>query len=110
MLVFFCGVGNALVNVNAMVLITRHTADEVRGRVFAAVQGTISAAQIVSLAVGGLLLFAFAPRPIIVTGACLSVVALALTIAPVLRSGAPSLAPAADGGGHTSPTKGTVAA
>jgi MFS family permease len=88
-LVFFVGVGNALVNVNAMVLLTTNSTDEVRGRVFAAINGTVSAAQIVALSIGGLLLFAFAPRPIIIAGGVASVVALALTATPVLRAGTP---------------------
>jgi len=76
------------VNVNAMVLLTTNSTDEVRGRVFAAINGTVSAAQIVALSVGGLLLFAFAPRSIIVAGGVASAIALALTIRPVLRAGA----------------------
>jgi MFS family permease len=75
------------VNVNAMVLFTRSSTDAIRGRVFSAIQGTVSAAQIAALAIGGLLLFEFAPRPIILVGAGASAVALAFTIGPVLRAG-----------------------
>jgi len=98
LLIFACGIGNGMVNVNAMVLITAHSTDEFRGRIFSAVNGTVSAAQILSIAVGGLLLLHFAPRPIIIAGALASVVALALTISPVLRAGAASPALAEDGG------------
>jgi MFS family permease len=85
-LLVLVGIGNALVNVNLMVLIARTTADEVRGRVFSAIQGTVSAAQLVSLAAGGLLLLVFAPGPIILAGAILSALALCVTVAPVLRA------------------------
>lgn len=89
-LLLLTGAANALVNVNAMVLITRNSTDAIRGRVFAAVQGTVSAAQIGALALGGLLLFEFAPRPIILVGAAVSAVALVFTVGPVLRAGAVS--------------------
>jgi hypothetical protein len=59
--------------------------------VFSAVQGTVSAAQILALVIGGLLLFVLAPRTIILAGGAASAVALALTIGPVVRSaGAPA--------------------
>lgn len=96
---FLAGVCNALVNVNAMVLITRGAADEVRGRVFAAVNGVVSAGQIGALAAGGLLLLVIAPRTLILGGAVASAAALCLTVGPVLRASAPSpLAEDGDGG------------
>lgn len=87
-LLVFVGAANALVNVNAMVLITTSSTDEIRGRVFSAINGTVSAAQILALSIGGLLLFAFAPRPIIIVGGLVSAVALGATVRPVLRAGA----------------------
>ncbi len=96
--IFLAGVGNGLVNVNAMVLITRSAIDEVRGRVFAAINGLVSAAQIGSLAIGGLLLLAFAPRTVILGGAVASIGALVLTVGPVLRASVAS-APRQGGGG-----------
>jgi MFS family permease len=86
-LLAFVGASNALVNVNAMVLVTRSSTDEVRGRVFSAIQGTVSAAQIAALAIGGLLLLEFAPRPIILVGSAASALALAFTVRPVLLAG-----------------------
>jgi MFS family permease len=86
-LLVLVGAANALVNVNAMVLVTRNSTDAIRGRVFSAIQGTVSAAQIAAIAMGGLLLFEFAPRPIILVGSLASAVALALTVRPVLRAG-----------------------
>jgi len=106
-LIFACGIGNGLVNVNAMVLITAHSTDEYRGRIFSAVNGTVSAAQITSIAIGGLLLLRFSPRPIIVVGALTSILALALTIAPVLRAGAASPAHAGDGAPQRAETSAT---
>jgi MFS family permease len=110
-LLVFLGASNALVNVNAGVLITTHSTDEIRGRVFSAVQGTVSAAQIVALSVGGILLVTIKqPRLIILGGAVASAVALALTIAPVLRAGASSLAPAEVGGGTDVAATGSLSA
>jgi MFS family permease len=86
-LLVLVGAGNALLNVNAMVMITTHSTDEIRGRVFSAVQGTVSAAQILALLAGGLLLLVVAPRPIILAGALISAVTLCVTVAPVLRAG-----------------------
>lgn len=94
-----CGMANAVVNVNVSVLVVRHTDPALRGRVFAAVQGTVSAAQIVSLAVGGALLLAVAPRPIILVGAACAIVVLGVTVTPLLRShdfGAGTVQPPAD--------------
>jgi MFS family permease len=85
-ILFVTGASNALVNISAMVLLTRRSSTDVRGRVFSAVQGSISAAQVGAMAAGGLLLFWFAPRSIILVGAALSVVAVALTLGPVLRA------------------------
>jgi MFS family permease len=87
-LLVFVGAANALVNVNAMVLLTTNSTDEVRGRVFSAINGTVSAAQIAALSIGGALLFEFTPRSIILAGGAAAAVALACTIGPVLRAGA----------------------
>jgi MFS family permease len=105
-LLLLVGGANALTNVNAMVILTRATTDEVRGRVFAATQGTISAAQITAMAIGGLLLVAFpnGARPIILLGAAGSVLALVATAAPVVRAGrVPARAPTAALGGEVEP-------
>jgi MFS family permease len=85
----FTGVCNGALNVNAMVLLTRNSGEAIRGRVFAAVQGTVGAAQIAAMACGGLLLSSFPSdaRTIILAGAAASVVALCATVRPVLRAG-----------------------
>lgn len=89
-LLVFVGAANAILNVNASVMITTQCTDEIRGRVFSAVQGTISAAQILALLAGGLLLLAVSPRMIIIVGALISAATLCATVAPVLRAGAAS--------------------
>jgi MFS family permease len=86
-LLMVVGAANAIVNVNASVMITTSCTDDIRGRVFSAIQGTVSAAQILALAAGGLLLLAVAPRSIIVAGALVSAATLCATIVPVLRAG-----------------------
>jgi MFS family permease len=97
-LVTVLGAFNAIVNVNAQVLLTLRSSDELRGRVFAAIQGAMSAAQILALSIGGLLLLAFGPRSIILVASACCAVTLALTIAPVLRAGAASPLSAQGGG------------
>lgn len=79
------GAANALVNVNVGVLLTRASHDAIRGRVFAAVQGTVGAAQLGSLLLGGLLLGWLSPRSIILVSAAACTVVMAATVAPVLR-------------------------
>ncbi len=83
--IVLAGVGNALVNVNVAVLLTRSAPESVRGRVFAAIQGIVSAAQLGALLLGASLLAHFAPRSIILAGAAACVVVLAATVAPLLR-------------------------
>lgn len=80
------GVANAVVNVNVGVLLTRASHDEIRGRVFAAVQGIVSAAQLGALLLGAVLLDWLAPRSIILLGAAACTVVLVATVAPVLRA------------------------
>ena len=98
MLLVAVGAANAILNVNATVMITTNCTDEIRGRVFSAIHATVSAAQILALLAGGLLLLVVAPRPIIVAGALLSAATLCATIAPVLRAGAGTAVPADDEG------------
>jgi MFS family permease len=99
-LLVLVGAANAIVNVNASVMITTSCTDDIRGRVFSAIQGTVGAAQILSLVTGGLLLLVVAPRSIILAGALVSAVTLCATIVPVLRAGANSASTAGgDAGG-----------
>jgi MFS family permease len=81
-LVTLLGAFNAIVNVNAQVLFTLRSTDELRGRLFSAIQGAMSAAQILALSIGGLLLLAFPPRPIILIASACCAATLVLTIAP----------------------------
>ncbi len=83
------GGANALLNVQANVMLVRATDDaqHLRGRIFAALTGVVSAAQILSLVLGGLLLTLWGPRVIIVAGAAAAAVVLSVTVRPVLRAG-----------------------
>jgi MFS family permease len=85
---FLLGGANSLLNVQANVMLVRATNDaqHLRGRIFAAVTGVVSAAQILSLMLGGLLLTLWGPRIIIVVGAAAAAVALTVTVSPVLRA------------------------
>jgi MFS family permease len=83
---FVIGVGSALLNVNAVLLLSTHSNAVTRGRVFAAAQGMISAGTIVAVGVGGLLLTVFAPATVIIGGAIASLFALALTAGALLRA------------------------
>ena len=82
---FVIGVGSALLNVNAVLLLSTHSTPDTRGRIFAATQGTISAGTIVAVGIGGCLLTGLAPATVILGGSIASLVALALTAGPVLR-------------------------
>ncbi len=86
---FVIGVGSALLNVNAVLLLSTHCDADTRGRVFAATQGMISAGTIVAVGTGGLLLTVFAPATVIVGGSLASLAALALTAGAVLRVAQP---------------------
>lgn len=85
---FLLGLANAILNVQASVLLVRTTeeVEHLRGRIFAAVTGVVSAAQILSIALGGVLLALWTPRAIIGAGAATSAVVVACTFLPVLRA------------------------
>jgi Na+/melibiose symporter-like transporter len=78
------GGANALVNVNASVIFAAAAPADVRGRVFATIQGSISAVSVASLALGGVLLGVLDPSVVIVGGAIGAGVALLATMRPVL--------------------------
>lgn len=86
------GAANALLNVQVSVLLVRATGhvEHLRGRIFAAVTGTVSAAQILSIALGGVLLSVWDPRTIILLGSLAAGVALVATVRPVLRATPPN--------------------
>jgi MFS family permease len=76
----------------------------VRGRVFSAITGIVSAAQILSLALGGVLLTSFAPRTIVIVGAVAGLATLAVTIRPLLSLSGPIEAEASPTSTATSPS------
>jgi predicted MFS family arabinose efflux permease len=89
------GAANALLSINFGVLLVRTTAhvEHLRGRIFSSVSGIVSSAQILSLALGGLLLSVWQPTTIIMLGAGASAATLVLTVTSVLRSARASLPP-----------------
>jgi MFS family permease len=84
-LTFLIGVGNSLLNVNATLLFASSAPSAARGRVFAALQGAVSASSIGALAVGGALLAVASPSSILIGGALAGALALAVTFSPVVR-------------------------
>ena len=85
---FLLGFTNSVVSTQVSLLLVRATinAEHLRGRIFAAVTGSVSSAQILSYGLGGLLLTVWTPRTIMVVGATASALVLALTYRPVLRA------------------------
>jgi MFS family permease len=79
------GAGNALINVNAMVLFSSSTPAEIRGRVFSSLQAAISTCSIVAMVIGGLALTWAAPSTVIFCAGLVAVVAVGVTIRPVVR-------------------------
>ena len=79
------GIGNSLLNVSAMVIVSARVADEVRGRVFSAVQGLASSGQVISIVLGGLLLIVVAPGTVLLGSSVAALIVLLLTVGPVLR-------------------------
>ncbi|MEA3020401.1 MAG: hypothetical protein QOI47_1925 [Actinomycetota bacterium] len=73
------GVGNAWVGVGTDTLVQREVPREVRGRVFANLYGGVGIAAGVSYVVGGQLVDAFGPRPVLVGGGSLGLVCAAIT-------------------------------
>lgn len=79
------GLGNGLANVHVGVLIIRQTAEELRGRVMAAVGALISAASVFGMVAGGIAVTAYEPRSILLAGGIGSGVLLFVTARPVLK-------------------------
>lgn len=72
------GVGNAGVNIFAIGQIQRRAKEEVRGRIMAAVQGTVTSANALSLGMGGLLIGLFGVREVFFAAGILALTALAI--------------------------------
>jgi MFS family permease len=94
---FLVGVANAVVNSHASLLLARATKPvaHLRGRIFAAVTGLMSSAQIASIALGGVLLSLWSPRTIIVIAAAATTLVLVLTSRSLVRASVVAI-PASD--------------
>lgn len=80
------GVLVGAVNVAAITLFTVRSPEHLRGRVFAAVGGIITSAEIGSTALGGLVLTAIAPRTVFQLGGALAVASTLALGPPALRA------------------------
>ena len=83
---FLAGVGNAGINVFAIGQIQRAATEAVRGRIMAAVQGSLTAGNVTSLGMGGILIGAFGVRPVFVTAGVVALIALAILGPQMLRA------------------------
>lgn len=75
-LYFLAGSGNAGVNIFAIGQIQRNAREAVRGRIMAAVQGSVTAGNVTSLGLGGLLIGVFGVREVFLAGGIAALLAL----------------------------------
>lgn len=86
-LYFLAGAGNAGINIFAIGQVQRLAKEAVRGRILAAVQGSVTAFNLASLGLGGILIGIFGVREVFLAGGILGLTTL-LVLGPVLlRSG-----------------------
>lgn len=86
-LYFLAGAGNAGINIFAIGQVQRLAKEAVRGRILAAVQGSVTAFNLASLGLGGILIGIFGVREVFLAGGVLGLTTL-LVLGPVLlRSG-----------------------
>ena len=83
---FLAGIGNAGVNIFAIGQVQRLAKEETRGRIMAAVQGSVTAANAASLGVGGILIGIFGVREVFFAAGILSLTALAIFGPRLLRA------------------------
>jgi MFS family permease len=84
---FLAGVGNAGINIFAVGQIQRHAKEEFRGRIMAAVQGSITAGNLASLGFGGILIGIFGVREVFFAGGVVALLALVVFGPQLLRAG-----------------------
>lgn len=82
-LYFLAGAGNAGINIFAIGQVQRLAKEEVRGRIMAAVQGSVTAFNLASLGLGGILIGIFGVREVFLAGGILGLTTL-LVLGPVL--------------------------
>lgn len=73
---FLAGFGNAGVNIFAVGQIQRRAKESVRGRIMAAVQGSVNAGSMASLGFGGILIGIFGVREVFLAGGVMALLAL----------------------------------
>lgn len=84
---FLAGFGNAGVNIFAIGQVQRLAKEEVRGRIMAAVQGSVTAGNLASLGFGGILIGIFGVREVFFAGGILALTALVVFGPQLLRAG-----------------------
>lgn len=84
---FLAGAGNAGVNIFAIGQIQRSAKEEVRGRIMAAVQGSVTASNVTSLGLGGILIGIFGVREVFFAGGVLALLSLAIFGPQLIRRG-----------------------
>jgi MFS family permease len=83
---FLAGFGNAGVNIFAIGQVQRLAKEEVRGRIMAAVQGSVTAGNLASLGFGGILIGIFGVREVFLAGGILALTALVVFGPQLLKS------------------------
>lgn len=83
---FLAGFGNAGVNIFAVGQIQRRAKESVRGRIMAAVQGSVNAGSMASLGFGGILIGIFGVREIFLAGGIMALLALFIFGPQLLRA------------------------
>lgn len=82
-LYFIAGMGNAGINIFAVGQVQRLAKEAVRGRIMAAVQGSVTAFNLASLGLGGILIGIFGVREVFLAGGILGLATL-VVLGPVL--------------------------
>ena len=83
---FLAGVGNAGINVFAIGQIQRNATEAARGRIMAAVQGSLTAGNVTSLGLGGILIGIFGVREVFVSAGVVALIALTILGPQMLKA------------------------
>ena len=84
---FLAGLGSAGVNVFAVGQIQRRAKESIRGRIMAAVQGSVTAGNALSLGLGGILIGIFGVREVFLAGGITALLALVIFGPKLVRAG-----------------------
>ena len=88
---FLAGLGSAGVNVFAVGQIQRRAKESIRGRIMAAVQGSVTAGNALSLGLGGILIGIFGVREVFLAGGITALLALVIFGPKLVRAGRPKV-------------------